>query len=263
MYRIIAVMSLLIFWSFTALGQDKDVDVITDIIQSLYPKTEFIESLNAHEPNTETIDSSELEMANRISEMLYDDYDYFVNGLVEICIKHFTAEELEEVKLIGETKLSEIIEDNYIDEFSSDFENVLEAWYNKVLNIVLPPADELEIQKFNAKTNLDCSSFRYGEFYYYTFDSLEVKVERYDSIQKETVGLTELELKIEWLEDCRYTLRKIKQNGQDEDDLLVEVNIVSMSGDTIHYIGKSLDDRYSPGFLIKDLRKKDKIGKDK
>lgn len=59
----------------------------------------------------------------------------------------------------------------------------------------------------------NCKNFKTGKFQNVDNGIVKAKIQRNDSIQTESYGLKEIELRIEWIDDCSYRLIFLEGNA--------------------------------------------------
>jgi hypothetical protein len=91
------------------------------------------------------------------------------------------------------------------------------------------------------KSGMDCKRFKTGKFYIDDSLSGRTLIERYDSVQLETIvdHHVKIELRIKWVNDCTYilTLKKIIKDPEDytrdwDKSLILTSTITSITGNS-------------------------------
>ena len=108
-------------------------------------------------------------------------------------------------------------------------------------------------QELKFRTNLtNCDSFKQGEFKYYLPDNTIVKVVRKNSLQTETHNGNIINLKIDWIDKCRYQVWEMNEKNEIIMEKPIIVNIYEINNNIYKFIAKLEDDDfYSIGKLEK------------
>tara|TARA_R110001583_G_scaffold195057_1_gene368866 strand:- start:1749 stop:2519 length:771 start_codon:yes stop_codon:yes gene_type:complete len=126
-----------------------------------------------------------------------------------------------------------------------------QEWGKLLVSEISKEIENSQELKFHTKLT-NCDSFKQGKFKYYLPDSTLVEVVRKDSIQTETYNGNVLNLKINWIDKCRYKVWEI--SGKDEilGDKPIIVNIFEINNHKYKFITKLEDDDfYSIGEIEK------------
>jgi len=126
-----------------------------------------------------------------------------------------------------------------------------QEWGKLIVSEIAKEIDNSQELKFHTKLT-NCDTFKQGKFKYYLPDSTLVEVLRKDNIQTETYNDNILNLKIDWIDKCRYKVWEI--DGKDEimGDKPVIVNIFEIIDLKYKFIAKlEGDDFYINGELEK------------
>lgn len=185
----------------------------------------------------------------RYQKIISSSYPHFFDAAVEVYAKHLTQEEVAALLEFSQSELGASV----LSKNSIMIQDLMQSGASLGTNFNAQIVDEQ--RAVLATTYSGCLDFKTGRFYYISLSGDTIKIDRGVEYQYEYYKGTTTKHKIEWLDDCRYTLVTIESDSELMQEDLGEflVNVYQQGPDFYRFISKpeKLDDIYFEGEIFK------------
>jgi len=183
-------------------------------------------------------------------EIMKDDFKEFNEVLIPIYLKYLKSEDIDHIIQFYKSDAGQNLKKHE----SSIMKESMEAGAQigeEISLRVLKKLESTQIDKFNTVVK-DCKGFRKGQFTSKLPNGLDLEIIRTKEHQIEKVGTYEQKYKIDWIDNCKYTLKPIDEDGTINANNTITANIFEIDGNICKYISTNENqDLFDEGEIIK------------